>query len=164
MSRSPLRESRTPRPPGRPTGRARRGGRRGWIVLVVTLLAAGVAAAGLFRGHPPGGTYRSVGRVGSFRPGTAVNVNLPGNVFVGAAAGHLYAVEEDGGCPLCARGGRYVDCRGAVYGLNGVRLDGRGSLDSVPLQVYGGTVYVDPDHPVAHAAGPPPVDPVAPCS
>lgn len=135
-----------------------------WVIAPVALgaLLVAVAVAAL-RPHPPGGSFVPVGAATSFPDGTAHRVDVPGNVFVGSVGGQLVAVVQDDGCTLSLCGRRYVDCRGAAYSLDGTRMGARGGLDLLPVQVYRGTVYVDPDHPTARAPGPPPATPTAPC-
>jgi hypothetical protein len=112
----------------------------------------------LFRGARPGVSYRPVGTAASFAEGRARAVGLPG-VFVGRTGGHLFAVLQEDGCSLAFCGGRYLDCRGAAYGLTGDASNGKGALDVLPLTVYQGTVYVDPDHPLVRSPAPAPSTP-----
>lgn len=135
-----------------------------WVLAPVALgvLIAAFAVA-MLRPHPPGGSFVPVGSEASFPEGTAHRVNVPGNVYVGTLGGRLVAVVQDDGCTLVLCGRRYVDCRGAAYGLDGNRIGARGGLDLLPVVVYRGTVYVDPDHPTARDPGPPPAAPAAAC-
>lgn len=116
----------------------------------------------LFRGGAPGGSFEPVGPAASFAGGRARTVGIPG-VFVGRSAGRLYAVLQEDGCSLAFCSGRYVDCRGVAYGLDGRARSGRGSLDLLPVVVYRGTVYVDPDHPLDRSPAPPPATPASSC-
>ena len=114
------------------------------VVVGVVVLAAGTYA--LLRPHPPGGSFVPVGAAASFAEGTARAVNVPG-AYVGRTGGELVAVLQEDGCSLSVEGGRYRDCRGVVYELNGTGGAGCGSLDLLLVGVYRGTVYIDPDHP-----------------
>jgi hypothetical protein len=108
----------------------------------------------LFRPSPPSSTFEPVGPASSFVEGRARAVGLPG-VFVGRTGGDLYAVLQDDGCTVTVCGLRYVDCRGAAYGLDGQAAGGGSAgLDLLPLRVYRGTVYVDPGHPVRRSPAP----------
>src|SRR5438128_147125 len=91
-----------------------------WVVAPLVVGAALVASVWLllFRPAAPGGTFEPVGPASSFREGAARRVGLPG-VFVGRTGGQLFAVLEEDGCALRVCGTHYVDCRGAVYGLDG---------------------------------------------
>jgi hypothetical protein len=119
-----------------------------WVVAAVVVgavvLAAGAYA--LLRPHPPGGSFVPVGAASSFADGTARAVDVPG-AFVGRTGGQLVAVLQEDGCSLSVEAGRYRDCRGVVYELNGAGAAGCGSLDLLLVSVYRDTVYIDPDHP-----------------
>jgi len=127
------------------------------IVGAVLLLFAWLL---LFRKTAPGSTFVSVGAATSFAEGRARAVGIPG-VFVGRIGGRFFAVAQEDGCSLAFCGGRYVDCRGAVYELNGEAPSGRGALDLLPVVIYRGTVFVDPDHPMNRSPAPPPATPAA---
>jgi hypothetical protein len=133
-----------------------------WVVapLVVGVVLLAFAWILLFRGGGPRGSYHPVGKADTFVEGTARPVDLPG-VFVGRVGGRLFAVLQEDGCSLSFCGGHYVDCRGAVYSLSGDALGGVGALDVLPLTIYRGTVYVDPDHPVDGSPAPPPSSPAS---
>src|SRR2546430_8361867 len=128
-----------------------------WVIapLVVGALLLIAVWVLLGRGSSPGGTFEPVGPVGSFAEGTARQVNLPG-VWVGRTGGRLFAVVQEDGCSLQFCGLRYVDRRGATYGLDGVATAGPGGLDLLPLTISSGTVYVDPAHPVNRTPAPAP--------
>ena len=71
-------------------------------------------------------------------------------------------VREDGcGLEVCST--HYVDCRGVAYGLDGLAASGPGALSLLPLRVYHGVVYVDPDHPVTRSPAPAAPGLVTPC-
>jgi hypothetical protein len=114
------------------------------VVVGVVVLAAGAYA--LLRPHPPGGSFVPVGAASSFADGTARAVDVPG-AFVGRTGGQLVAVLQEDGCSLSVEAGRYRDCRGVVYELNGAGAAGCGSLDLLLVSVYRDKVYIDPDHP-----------------
>ena len=91
-------------------------------------------------------------------------MDIPG-VFVGRSGGRFFAVVQEDGCSLAFCRGRFVDCRGAAYELDGAAAGGAsGGLDLLPLVIYRGLVYVDPDHPVIRAPAPPPATPPQPCA
>src|SRR2546423_3260712 len=119
----------------------------GWVIapLVVGALLVLFAWLLLARHGPPGGSFEPVGSVASFPEGRAREVNLPG-VFVGRTNGQLFAVVQEDGCTLtvCGVDHGYQDCRGVIYGLDGVARNGTGALDLLPLTVTGATAYVDP--------------------
>lgn len=123
------------------------------LVAGVVILAAGWYA--LARPRPPGGSFVPVGAVASFPSGSAREVGVPG-AFVGSAGGGLVAVLQEDGCTLTVTDGHYRDCRGATYDFSGRGTGGCGSLDLLPLTVYRGTVYVDPDHPLVRSPAPAP--------
>jgi hypothetical protein len=135
-----------------------------WVVapLVLGVVIAGAAWFIVFRGGAPGGSFEPVGPASSFTEGTARDVGIPG-VFVGRTGGRLFAVRQEDGCSLGFCAGRYVDCRGATYGLDGEAPSGAGALDLLPVVISGGQVYVDPDHPVDHTPAPAPAAPAATC-
>jgi len=128
-----------------------------WVVAALlvglVILAAGWYA--LSRPHPPGGSFVSVGDASSFQAGTAREVYLPGT-FVASTGGRIVAVLQEDGCTLTVVDGHYRDCRGAAYELDGTGSGGCGSLDLLPVVIYGGRVYVDPDHPVTRSPAPAP--------
>jgi len=123
------------------------------LVAGVVILAAGWYA--LARSEAPGGSFVPVGAAASFPPRTAREVDVPGT-FVGTSAGRLVAVLQEDGCTLTVTDGHYRDCRGATYAFSGEGNQGCGSLDILPLTVYRGTVYVDPDHPSLRSPAPAP--------
>jgi hypothetical protein len=131
-----------------------------WVLapLIVGAVLVAFAWLLLFRSTMPAGSFRSVGAADSFAEGTARAVDVPG-LFVGRSGGRLFAVLQEDGCSLAFCGGRYVDCRGAVYELNGEAPKGMGALDLLPVTIYRGTVFVDPDHPVNRSPAPPPSTP-----
>jgi len=133
-----------------------------WVVapLVVGGVLVGFAWLLLFRSTSPGGSFRSVGPAASFADGSARPVGIPG-VYVGRTGDRFIAVLQEDGCSLVFCAGRYVDCRGAAYDLNGEAAHGTGALDLLPVAVYRGTVFVDPDHPVDRSPAPPPGAPAA---
>jgi hypothetical protein len=135
-----------------------------WVIapLILGLALAGSAWFILFRSGPPGGSFELVGPSSSFSEGLARPVGIPG-VFVGRTGGRLFAVRQEDGCSLAFCGGRYVDCRGATYGLDGEAPTADGALDLLPVAVSHGQVYVDPDHPVDHTPAPAPATPAAAC-
>jgi hypothetical protein len=135
-----------------------------WVVAPLVVGAALAVAVWLllFRTPSPGASFVPVGRVASFGEGTARPVDAPG-VFVGRTGGQLFAVLQEDGCSLGLCGHRYVDCRGASYGIDGDATRGTGGLDLLPLRVYRGQVYVDPDHPVNRTPAPAPAHPAASC-
>jgi len=129
-----------------------------WFVaaLLVGIVILGAGFYALTRSHPPGGSFVPVGDASSFHPGSAREVGVPG-AFVGRAVdGQLVAVLQEDGCTLTFQDGHYRDCRGAVYELTGAGSGGCGSLDVLPLTVYRGAVYVDPDHPAIRSPAPAP--------
>lgn len=136
-----------------------------WVIAPL-LVGLGLAVAAwflLFRPGPgPAASFVPVGSAASFHDGSARGVDLPG-VFVGMTGGRLFAVEQEDGCSLAFCGGRYVDCRGAAYGLDGRAAGGVGALDLLPVQVYRNTVYVDPDHPLDRSPAPAPAGVPASC-
>lgn len=131
------------------------------LVVGVVLLVFGMYF--FLRPHPPSGSFVSVGRSSAFPEGSARRVGPPG-VFVDRAGGQLFAVRQEGSCTLTFCGRRLADCRGAVYGLDGVAPNGAGALDLLPVRVYRGIVYVDPDHPIVGSPAPAPTVPAASCS
>jgi len=133
-----------------------------WVVapVVLGLVLLLFAWLLLFRSSVPGGSFQPVGAADSFAEGSARMVGIPG-VFVGRTGGRLFAVLQEDGCSLAFCGGRYLDCRGAAYGLNGEAKAGKGALSLLPLRLYRGTVYVDPDHPVDRSPAPPPATPAS---
>jgi len=141
-------------------------GRLGLAWVIAPLVVGAVLAVAvwllLFRPAAPGGTFESVGPASSFREGTARRVDLPG-VFVGRTGGQLFALVQEDGCSLELCGTRYVDCRGALYGLDGDAAKGPGGLDLLPLRVYRGVVYIDPGHPVVRSPAPAPTGRPASC-
>jgi hypothetical protein len=134
-------------------------GRLGLSWVVAPLVLGGVlglfAWLFLFRSEAPGGSFVSVGTLSSFPDGRARGVALPG-VFVGVTRGRVYAVLQEDGCSLQFCRSRYLDCRGAAYGLDGQAVKGPGALDLLPVIVHGGIVYVDPDHPLDRTPAPAP--------
>jgi hypothetical protein len=128
-----------------------------WVIapLVVGVLLLIAVWLLLLRGSSPGGTFEPVGPAVSFPEGTARQVNLPG-VWVGRTGGRLFAAVQEDGCSLQFCGLRYVDCRGATYGLDGMATTGTGGLDLLPVTVSNGAVYVDPAHPVSRRPAPAP--------
>jgi hypothetical protein len=128
-----------------------------WVIapLVVGALLLIAVWLLLVRGSSPGGAFEPVGPAASFAEGTARQVNLPG-IWVGRAGGRLFAVIQEDGCALQFCRLRYVDCRGATYGLDGAATTGSGGLDLLPLTVTKRTVYVDPAHPVNRTPAPAP--------
>jgi len=122
------------------------------LVAAAVILVAGWIA--LTRPHPPGGSFVPVGRAASFARGTAREVSVPGT-FVAAVGPGFVAVLQEDGCTLVVRHGHYRDCRGDAYDFTGRAPDGCGALDLLPLVVYRGTIYVDPDHPKAQSPAPP---------
>lgn len=135
-----------------------------WVIapLVVGAMLVGFGYAFLFRSSAPGGSYRAVGSVSSFPEGSARQAALPG-VFVGRAGGRLYAVTAEPGCSLKLCAGRYVDCRGAAYGLDGEARSTPGALDLLPVTVYRDVVYVDTSsRALDRSPAPPPTKP-EPC-
>jgi hypothetical protein len=135
-----------------------------WVIapLVVGAVLLGFGWYLFLRPHPPGGSFVPVGKLSSFAEGTATPVDVPG-AFVTRSAGQLFAVLQEDGCTLQFCHGRFVDCRGAVYGLDGLAPGGAGGLTTLPVAVYRGTVYVDPDHPIVRAPAPEPARAAAPC-
>jgi len=133
----------------------------GWVVapLIVGVLLVTAVWFLLVGSSPPEGTFEPVGPAASFVEGRARAVGLPG-VFVGRTGGQLFAVLQEDGCTLTVCGTRYVDCRGAVYGIDGGAVwGGPGGLDLLPLEVYKDTVYVDPAHPIRRSPAPAPTGP-----
>jgi hypothetical protein len=133
----------------------------GWVIAPLLVGALLVTAVGLLliRSSPPEGTFEPVGPASSFVEGRARAVGLPG-VFVGRTGGQLFAVLQEDGCTLTVCGTHYVDCRGAPYGIDGEALGGGpGGLDLLPLEVYKGTVYVDPANPIRRSPAPAPTAP-----
>jgi hypothetical protein len=104
-------------------------------------------------GPPPGGSFISVGSVESFHEGAAQPIEVPG-VFVGKLDGRIYAVRAESGCSIEFCAGTYTDCRGARYGIDGTGVTDAGALDVLPVVVHGGTIFVDPDHPIEGTPGP----------
>src|SRR2546427_11360958 len=138
----------------------------GWVIAPLVMGAILLAAVWflLFRPSAPGGTYEPVGPASSFPDGAARRVGLPG-IFVGRTGGQLFAVVQEDGCTLTVCSTHYVDCRGAPYGLDGKSTGGGpGALDLLPLRVFDGTVFVDPDHPVVRSPAPPPARAAPPCA
>jgi len=126
---------------------------------VVAALVAGVVilAAGWFaltRPHPPGGSFVPVGAAASFPPGSAREVSVPGTFVASVGPGFVAVLQEDG-CTLVVRDGHYRDCRGDTYDFTGRAPDGCGALDLLPVVLYRGTIYVDPDHPKTQSPAPP---------
>jgi hypothetical protein len=136
----------------------------GWVIapLVVGAVLAFSGWYFLLRSNPPSGSFVPVGAAASFAEGTARPVGVP-SVFVGRTGGRLFAVMRRDGCTLSFCRGKYVDCRGVEYGIGGDASDLAGALDLLPLKVYRGTVYVDPDHPADRSPAPAPLSPVPPC-
>ena len=128
-----------------------------WVVapLVVGAVLIGAVWLLLFRHPAPGGSFEPVGPASTFPEAKARRVDLPG-VFVGRTGGALFAVVQEDGCTLQVCSTHYVDCRGVSYGLDGVAVSGPGALSILPLRVYRGVVFVDPDHPVTRSPAPTP--------
>lgn len=122
-----------------------------WVLAPLVLGVVLVVAVWLllFRQGAPGGSYRRIGPEGAFAEGAAAPTGLPG-VFVARTGGQLFAVSSDAGCRVRITKHGFVDCRGFNYGLDG---EGTGrALDLLPLVVYRGQVYVDPEHPVERSS------------
>jgi hypothetical protein len=126
-----------------------------WVVapLVVGAVLIGAVWLLVLRNPAPGGSFEPVARAASFPEGRARPVDLPG-VYVGRTGGALFAVLQEDGCGLQVCSTHYVDCRGVSYGLDGEATNGPGALSLLPLRVYRGMVYVDPDHPVVRSPAP----------
>ncbi len=126
--------------------------------VAVGVVLLGAAWFALARPSRPGGTFVAVGAASAFAEGQARAVSIPG-VYVGRMGGRLFALRADTGCTLTLCGTRYLDCRGAAYGLDGEAEIGTGGLDLLPVTTHDGTVYVDPGRPVERSPGPPPTKP-----
>jgi hypothetical protein len=128
-----------------------------WMLaaLVVGLVLVVVGWIYFARSGAPGGSFQPVGKVASWREGTGRPAGLPG-VFVGRTGGTMVAVLQEDGCGLRFDEGRYVDCRGVAYALTGRAPGGCGALDLLPVALYHGEVYVDPDHPLDRSPAPAP--------
>ncbi len=127
----------------------------GWVIapLVVGAVLVFFGWLFLFRSTPPTGTFVPVGPVSSFPENQARRVDVPG-VWVARSGDRFFAVEQEDGCSLTFCRDRFVDCRGVAYGIDG--LGSGGGLDVLPVRVYKGVVYVDPDHPLDRTPAPGP--------
>jgi hypothetical protein len=137
-----------------------------WVIapLILGIFLVAFAYLLLYRGSAPGGSFEPVGDASSFADGQARSVDIPG-VFVGRSGGRVFAVVQEDGCSLAFCHGRFVDCRGAAYELDGAAAGGAaGGLDLLPLVIYRGLVYVDPVHPVTRTPAPAPATPAEPCA
>lgn len=122
----------------------------GWPLAAATA-AVVVAAVGavflLTRDEPPAPPYTPAVPLEQVDPRGAAVVDVAGigDVLVVRAGGGVQvfgAPERD--AVYCPASGR-LEAPGAVWNLNGRRVGGDGpSLQPVPTDVHGGTVYVDP--------------------
>ena len=117
-----------------------------WVIgsIVVGLLLLFAVTWNLFRLGKPEAPFQSVGRVESYRPGSAREVQ-PGGVFVSRTEdGAVHAVAEAVNCPLEATDAGYVDCLDLAYRWDGQPVTKGEPLNRLPVMVYRGEVFVDP--------------------
>ncbi|MBW3579237.1 MAG: hypothetical protein KY462_16190 [Actinobacteria bacterium] len=120
----------------------------GLVLLVVVIVFAWRAS------QPPGEPFVSAGPVEEI--GTASHDGDRGVLYV-AAAGRVraFAVGRTGVPVYCERSGRLESPAGRVWSATGRALDGGASLDTYPVVVHRGVVYVDLTR---RQPGPPPED------
>lgn len=116
-----------------------------WVIAPLVLGAILVVAGWLFlRGDGPEAPWRPVGEVSSLPLGEGREV-LPGIHLARLPDGRVFAVAREPGCELRPEDDGYLDCEGALFGLDGLPEAEGEALDLVPVRIHEGTLYVQPE-------------------
>lgn len=110
------------------------------LVLGVVLLIAGWF---FLRAAEPVRPWRPVAEISSLSVGEAREA-LPGILVGRLPDGRIVAVAEEAGCELGPSDEGYVDCDGTAFDLDGTPVAEGDALDLVPVHVYDGVLYANP--------------------
>lgn len=116
-----------------------------WVVAPLVLGIVLVVAGWYFlRDTEPAPPWRPVAEVSSLPIGQGREA-LPGVLVGRLPDGRVVAVAAEPGCSLGPSGGGYVDCNGTAFRLDGAPVTEGDALDLVPVQVYDGVLYANPE-------------------